>query len=92
MKTPDKTKKEAFDAERFIKSAEGTPTPSRSRRQRTTKPDSKAKPAAEGYTRATFDLPDDLHTRLKVAAALDKSPMRDVLEEALEAWLGEKER
>lgn len=90
MKTPDKTKKEAFNPERFIKGAESTPTPPRSRRQRPTKPDSKAKPAAGGYTRATFDLPDKLHTRLKVAAAQGKAPMRDFVEEAVEMWLAEK--
>ena len=85
MKTPEKKKAASFDVERFI-----TKTPRSRRRPRERKPDSKAKPAAEGYTRASFDLPEDLHQRLKIAAVQEKGPMRDVVEEAIQAWLAER--
>ena len=84
MKTPKKEKVASFDVDRFINKT------SRSRRRtREKKPDSKAKPSAVGYTRASFDLPDDLHTRLKLAAVQEKGPMRDVVEEAIQEWLAD---
>ncbi len=49
-------------------------------------PPTKAKPAA-GYQRRTFDLPEALYEQLKIAAVLERRPMRELLEEATRDWL-----
>ena len=90
MKKPDRQKLKSIDS--FIEGADKKTPAGRPRRPKGVerKAGSKAKPSAQGYTRATFDLPDELHTRLKVAAAQSKAPMRDFVEEAVENWLAEK--
>ena len=77
MKDPKKQKGKVVDAESFIAGAtteKGVPR-------------SKGKLPAAGYTRTSFDLPSDLHTRLKVAAAQQGRPMQELLKEALEGVL-----
>lgn len=60
---------------------------------RTHKKDSKkgrspsSKGAAEGFTRASFDLPDSLHMRLKIVAAKSKLSMRELVQEGIETVL-----
>ncbi len=49
-------------------------------------PPTRAKPAA-GYQRRTFDLPEALYEQLKIAAVLERRPMRELLEEATREWL-----
>jgi len=49
-----------------------------------------AKPAAEGYQRTNFDLPEQLYIDLKMAAVLERRTMRGILEEATRAWLAKR--
>ncbi len=49
-------------------------------------PPTRAKQAA-GYQRRTFDLPEALYEQLKIAAVLERRPMRELLEEATREWL-----
>ena len=49
-------------------------------------PPTGAKPAA-GYQRMTFDLPEALYEQLKIAAVLERRPMRELFEEATREWL-----
>ncbi len=90
MKQPQR-KPQSFDAERFISGAAtaAADKPPRPRRARKSKPKtvSKAKPAAAGFIRSSFDLPEDLHERLKIAAVKERRPMRDLVEEAIVAKL-----
>jgi plasmid stability protein len=41
--------------------------------------------------KATFDLDQDLYRAIKVEAARSDRSVRDIVEEALEAWLGRAE-
>lgn len=43
----------------------------------------KSKPPAGGFIRSTFDLPEDLHERLRMASAKTRIPMRLMVEEGL---------
>jgi hypothetical protein len=86
MKKPSKDKKAAFSAESFIaKAATATSdaVPKKSAPRRSTK----SKPAAAGFIRASFDLPEALHERLRVAAAKQRRKMREIVEEGLTAAL-----
>ena len=77
---PDKT----FDVDTFIGGA-ATATIDRTRKKLPKKEKSpSSKEAAEGFTRASFDLPDDLHMRLKIAAAKSKLSMRELVQEGVE--------
>ena len=75
MRRPDKSKAAAFDPERFIEEAATTiadrPLSGRS------------KPPAEGFIRATFDIPEETHKRLRLAAAEVHRPMRELVLEGL---------
>lgn len=86
MKKPNKQKQEAFSAESFISkaatAASDTP-PRKPKPQRSPK----SKPAAAGFIRASFDLPEALHERLRIAAAKQRRKMRDIVEESLTANL-----
>lgn len=91
MKQPER-KPQSFDPERFISGAATATTdkpPPRPRPRRESKPKavSKAKPAAAGFIRSSFDLPEDLHERLKIGAVKERRPMRDLVEEAIVAKL-----
>jgi hypothetical protein len=91
MKSAKKAKKAAknFDPDRFIGGASPAtpaPRPKRKKAKRVEKR-SKAKPPAVGFTRASFDLSDTLHERLKIAAVREKRPMRELVEEALASHL-----
>lgn len=46
-----------------------------------------SRPAATGFVRRTFDLQEDLAHHLKVEAAKQDRPMRELVEEALIAYL-----
>ncbi len=87
MKQPQR-RPQSFDPERFISSAATAATadkPSSKPRRARSKPKtvSKANPAAAGFIRSSFDLPEDLHERLKIAAVKERRPMRDLVEEAI---------
>ncbi len=69
-----------FDVERFIGGA-ATATTSDS------VPKTRGKLPAAGFIRSSFDLPEDLHERLKIAAVKQRRPMRDLVEEAIVARL-----
>ncbi len=91
MKQPQR-KPQSFDPERFISGAATATTadkPTARPRRVRSKPKkvSKAKPAAAGFIRSSFDLPEDLHERLKIAAVKERRPMRDLVEEAIVARL-----
>ena len=93
MKKPPRKPQPSLDVDRFIRGAataeaDRTP-PKRTPRTRTppAKRPSRAKFAAEGFTRTSFDLPDDLHERLKIAAVKEKRPMRELVVEAIRAGL-----
>lgn len=85
MKRPNPEK--SFDVDSFIGGA-ATVAADRphQRREKKGKSATSKEPAA-GFTRASFDLPDDLHIRLKVAAAKAKMPMRDLVQEGIEVAL-----
>ncbi len=89
MKQPQR-KPQSFDPERFISgAASAADKPAARPRRVKSKPKavSKAKPAAAGFIRSSFDLPEDLHERLKIAAVKERRPMRDLVEEAIVARL-----
>lgn len=46
-----------------------------------------SRPAATGFTRRTFDLRENLAHQLKIEAAKQDRPMRELVEEALVAYL-----
>lgn len=71
MKKPPKNPDPAV-IERFIDSAATAAADTRIK---------KAPP--KGYVRSTFDLPEDLHERLRVASAKTRIPMRVFIEEGL---------
>ena len=76
MKDPKKGKDKAVDPASFIASAA-----EKGGRK------SKGKLPAAGHTRTSFDLPSDLHIKLKVAAAQQGRTMQEILQEALEGVL-----
>ena len=76
MRKPDKAKTTAFDPERFIGAAATAAS------DRTLS--SRSKPPADGFIRATFDIPEDTHKRLRLAAAEVHRPMRELVLEGLE--------
>ena len=93
MKQPQR-KPQSFDPERFISGAATAttadkPPPKPRKVRRKPKKASKAKPAADGFIRSSFDLPGDLHERLKIAAVKERRPMRDLVEEAIVGRLQE---
>lgn len=68
-----------FDAERFIDSSTADAPVQRM---------SKGKPAAEGFIRTSFDLPESLYRRLKIHAAQEGVTMKDIILGALRGHLG----
>ena len=54
--------------------------------------ESRAKSKNPGYQRATMYLPKALHKRLKLTAADLEIEMSDIAEQAIAAWLDEKQR
>ncbi len=89
MKQPQRKPQQSFDPERFISGAATAiaDKPPAKRARKKPKTVSKAKPAATGFIRSSFDLPEDLHERLKIAAVKERRPMRDLVEEAILAKL-----
>ena len=46
-----------------------------------------AKLPAKGFTRASFDLADDLYEDLKILAVRERRPMREIVDQALRAYI-----
>lgn len=86
MKKPSKDKKDSFSPESFISKA-ATAASDAVPRKPVAQRSPKSKPAAAGFIRASFDLPEALHERLRVAAAKQRRKMRDIVEESLTAAL-----
>jgi hypothetical protein len=78
-KRPDRSSVSTFDPDRFIQGATAEQRPAAS-------PGSNL--PAQGFVRRTFDLREDLARRLKITAAEQDRPMREILEEALVSYLG----
>ena len=102
MKQPDKAKtrekvKNLDELDRIVRNAttvtSGADVPPKTKK-RSTKGrkarSGKSKPPAANMTRATFDLPNDFHERLKIAALREKRPMRELVQEALSSYLKRK--
>ena len=49
----------------------------------------KGKPPAQGFTRTSFDLPNDLYEELKILAVRQRRPMRELVETALRGYIDE---
>ncbi len=65
-----------FDPERFIGASTADPSAARQ--------GGKGKPAAEGFVRTSFDLPESIYRQLKVHAAQEGTTMKDVILGALQ--------
>jgi len=83
-----------FDADQFIgeastQQADAVPTPTRepSTSRPGPKPTTKGKVPATGFVRTTFDLPEQLATRLRVYSARTRKPMTKIAQDSLQEFL-----